>query len=195
MLSRLAIHVVIAVGTTSAAFGSPALAASSQDGPVANGARSAAAIAAASPECRGATISGSGDRQEHTILCLINAARAQAGVPRLRRSRALARAAERHARDMTRRDYFDHASPEGTTPDGRAARAGYDSSLIAENLAFGTGSWGTPAGAVAQWLGSAPHRRALLDRRARDLGIGAADGSPLRGAHGGTTVAAMFGRR
>ena len=153
------------------------------------------AIAAASPQCRHATDSGAGRRQERTILCLVNAARARAGVGRLSRSGALARAAERHARDMTRRDFFQHVTPDGVTPGVRAHRAGYSYSMLAENLAFGTGSWGTPAGTIAQWMDSPGHRRAMLSRDLRELGVGAVTGSPLSGVNGGVTVAAVFGRR
>ena len=138
---------------------------------------------------------GSGRRQQHAILCLINVERSRAGVPRLRLNGALSRAAERHARDMTRRDYFAHTSPSGVTPMARVKRAGYNPSTLAENIAFGTGSWGTPAGTISQWLDSPPHRRAMLSSGVRDLGIGAASGSPLPGVSGGTTVTADFGRR
>ena len=163
--------------------------------PEASAARSAKAVAAAAPQCRNATQAGAGRAQERTILCLINAERARAGVSRLRRNGALARAAERHARDMTRRDYFAHVSPSGATPLARAIRAGYGAATLAENLAFGTGSWGTPAGAVAQWLDSPGHRRAMLSPAVRELGVGAVSGSPMAGVSGGVTVAAEFGRR
>ena len=144
---------------------------------IAHAASSATAVSAAAPECRGATASGAGSRREHTIVCLINALRSRHGLRRMHKSAALARAARRHARDMARRDYFDHHSPEGTTPLARAQRAGYRPRRLAENLAWGTGSWGTPAGTVAQWLDSPGHRRAMLDPRLRDLGIGAVAGS------------------
>ena len=97
---------------------------------------------------------------------------------------------------MVRRGYFDHRSPGGSSPSSRAADAGYNGVTIAENLAFGTGSWGTPAGTVAQWLGSPPHRAALFSPRLRDIGIGVADGCPSAGFRDvGTTVAATLGRR
>ena len=194
MLSRKAIRVVIAVpaAIASLALTGPATA---SDAARAHAARSPHAVAAASPQCSGASTRGGGAQQEHAILCLINAERDRVGAPRLRLSRALSRAAGRHARDMTRRDFFDHTSPGGETPTTRAKRAGYNPATISENIAFGTGSWGTPAGTIAQWLDSPPHRRAMLSRGVRDLGVGAVSGSPLDGVSGGVTVAADFGRR
>ena len=163
--------------------------------PRAHVASSAVAVAASAPECRNATQAGGGRGQEHTILCLINAERSRAGVPRLRRSGALARAAERHARDMTRRNYFDHVSPSGATPMTRVRDAGYRATTVAENIAFGTGSWGTPAGTIAQWLDSPGHRHAMLSPDVRELGVGAVSGSPMSNVDGGLTVTADFGDR
>jgi uncharacterized protein YkwD len=162
----------------------------------ADAAPTATAVASAAPQCHGAYASGAGKRAAHTIVCLINAQRARHGLPRLNPRGDLARAARRHARDMVRRGYFDHRSPGGSSPASRAADAGYHAVTIAENLAFGAGSWGTPAGTVAQWLGSPPHRRALLSPRLRDIGIGVAGGCPTAGYRDvGTTVAATLGRR
>jgi uncharacterized protein YkwD len=162
----------------------------------ANAAPTATAVASAAPQCHGAYASGAGKRAAHTIVCLVNAQRARHGLPRLNQRGDLARAARRHARDMVRRAYFDHRSPGGSSPASRAADAGYHGVTIAETLAFGTGSWGTPAGAVAQWLGSPSHRAALFSRRLRDIGIGVADGCPNAGYRSvGTTVAATLGRR
>lgn len=195
MLSRHAIRAVLCAGSALVALSLPGTASARAQDSQAHAASSAVAVAAAFPECRHATQAGAGRAQEHTILCLINAERRRAGVPRLRRSRALSRAAERHARDMTRRNYFDHVSPSGATPMARALRAGYAATTLAENLAFGTGSWGTPAGAIAQWLDSPGHRRAMLSPEVRELGVGAVSGSPLSDVNGGVTVAAEFGRR
>lgn len=195
MLSKHAIPVAVVVCAALAVLSAPTLASGDQSSPLARAARSPVAVAAASPQCSGATASGAGRRQEHTILCLINAERRRVGVPRLERSGALARAAERHSRDMTRRNYFSHTSPSGATPRQRARRAGYSPAMIGENLAFGTGAWGTPAGTVAQWLDSPGHRRVMLSPDVRDLGVGAVSGSPMADFDGGTTVAAVFGRR
>ena len=96
---------------------------------------------------------------------------------------------------MSRRNYFAHRGSRGSTPKTRVRRAGYRCAVIGENLAYGRGYWGTPAGIVAQWLGSAAHRQILFSPRVRDLGVGVARGVPRPGIHGGVTVAAEFARR
>ena len=106
-----------------------------------------------------------GKRAAHTIVCLINAQRTRHGVPRLQPSGDLARAARaaRSRHGATR--LLRPRSPGGSSPVPRAPRTPATTAVtIAENLAFGTGSWGTPAGTVAQWLGSPPHRAALFAR-------------------------------
>lgn len=136
-----------------------------------------------------------GDDRAEAIRCLINRERAERELPSLRADARLADAASDHSRDMVRRRFFDHVSPGGSTPGRRVARAGYDWSSLGETIAWGTGSKGTAAGTVARWMDSPPHRRILLEPRLRDIGIGVAQGAPMRGASGGTTVTADLGRR
>jgi uncharacterized protein YkwD len=107
------------------------------------------------------------------MLKRVNAARRSAGLPPLRRSPDLDRAAQEHAGDLLRRGYYKHVSPEGSTPLSRASAAGYRADLIAENLHQRTG----PIEAVMDdWLRSPAHRRNLLDPGASDLGVGLAIG-------------------
>lgn len=53
----------------------------------------------------------------------------------------------------------------------REARSG-------ENLIWGTGSRATPRSAVNAWMKSPPHRRTMLERRYRQVGVGVALGAP-----------------
>jgi uncharacterized protein YkwD len=146
--------------------------------------------------CAGATASVGGPEGRHAVRCLLNAARVARGLPRLRASGPLARAAFRHARAMARLDFFDHVSPGGTTPRVRAARAGYaPAAYVGETIAWGTGTDATALGTVRRWLGSPDHDRILLDRRLRDVGIGSSAGSPFDPGAGGATVVADLGRR
>src|SRR3712207_7079431 len=46
-------------------------------------------------------------------------------------------AARAHSRDMGRRDFFEHDTPEGVEPWMRITRAGYRADLVGENLAWG----------------------------------------------------------
>lgn len=107
------------------------------------------------------------------MLKRVNAARRSAGLPPLRRSPDLDRAAQEHARDLLTRGYYKHVSPEGSTPLSRASAAGYRADLIAENLHERTGPIET---VMDDWLRSPAHRRNLLDPGASDLGVGLAIG-------------------
>ena len=57
-----------------------------------------------------------------------------------------------------------------------------------------TGTLATPAQTVRGWMNSPPHRRNMLDRGFREIGIGVALGAP--GSNDpGATYATEFGRR
>lgn len=153
----------------------------------------AGAGSCASADARAASVGA--DVHARAVRCLVNAERERRGLARLRPNRALTAAAGRHARDMVRRGFFDHRSPDGSTPATRARRAGYPSPSVAETIAWGTGFLGTPAATVKAWMASAPHRRILVDRRVRDIGVGVALGTPRTTAAGGATVTADVGLR
>jgi uncharacterized protein YkwD len=137
-------------------------------------------------------------RARHATLCLINRARAQHGLGKLRRAALLDRAAAAHSRDMVRRDFFSHNSPGGSTPSQRIDHTGYlngaHSWAIGETIAWGTGRLATPASIVRGWLHSPEHRAILLDGRFHDLGIGVAVGAPSEGGRG-ATFTGDFGAR
>lgn len=133
--------------------------------------------------------------QARAIRCLINRARAARGLARLRASGSLGRAARRHSRDMVRRSYFDHVSPGGGSPLRRARRAGWRGDTLGEAIACGTGEHATAAATVRGWLRSRPHRRILLSRRLRVIGVGVAAGMPQPRWGGGITVTADVGAR
>jgi uncharacterized protein YkwD len=65
---------------------------------------------------------------------------------------------------------------------------------IGENIAWGQGSAGNPAEIVKSWMNSPPHRRNILSRKFRQIGIGVAPGAPVAGSSG-TTYATDFGVR
>lgn len=156
-----------------------------------------AAPAAQAGTCAGAhaSVASAGTAgQARAIRCLINRARAEHGLPRLRASAPLGRAARRHSRDMVRRRYFDHVSPGGGSPLRRARRAGWRGSTLGEAIAYGAGEDATAAGTVRGWLRSRPHRRILLSRRLRVIGIGVAAATPDPRWGGGITVTADIGR-
>jgi uncharacterized protein YkwD len=127
----------------------------------------------------------------------INQVRAEHGLAPLRPSRGLHRAAQRHSADMVARDYFGHTSPTGSTLYLRIMRSGFvywGQWWAGEDLAWGTGTYGTPRATVKMWLASPEHRAILLSSRYRLIGLGRATGSFL--GHSGAVVwTADFGHR
>lgn len=116
------------------------------------------------------------------VLRLVNEARSQsrrcggerfAPVAPLAPSRALDDAALRHARDMARHNYFDHAGRDGSQPKQRVARLGYHSRLTGENIAFGPES---AEEVVEGWLASPGHCANIMEPRIQEMGIGFAVG-------------------
>lgn len=130
------------------------------------------------------------------VLCLLNLQRRAHGLPTLRASRPLRTAATRWAQTMIRGHFFDH-SRSGSTLRRRVARTAYlrrtRSWALGENIAYGAGTQGTAAAIVSAWMGSAPHRANILERRFRDIGIGVSSGLPVGGS--GLTFVTDFGAR
>jgi uncharacterized protein YkwD len=127
------------------------------------------------------------------VVCEVNRVRDARGLDALRSDRKLERAGEAHARDMVRRGYFSHVTPEGETVSDRLRSAGYLQARapwrVGETLAWGRRRLSTPAATVDAWMESPSHRRVLLSARYREIGV--AGGVPAGG--GGTTFAAEFG--
>ena len=116
------------------------------------------------------------------VIDLVNAARAKgrrcgserfAPAPPLNASRRLNEAAADHARDMARRNYFEHRGRDGSQPKDRVLRSGYDPRLSGENIAFGPE---TAEEVVAGWLDSPGHCANIMEPRFEDIGIGVAMG-------------------
>ncbi|BDA67099.1 hypothetical protein CAL7716_012650 [Calothrix sp. PCC 7716] len=90
-------------------------------------------------------------------------------------------AAQRHAEDMARRNYFDHKSPEGKTPRDRFINAGGSQyNGVGENIAFRgiTNSLGLTYGVAEElqrgWMYSNGHRENLLTPEYKKFGYGIA---------------------
>jgi uncharacterized protein YkwD len=116
------------------------------------------------------------------VVDLVNEARSHgrrcgrerfAAAPPLDASRTLAEAAADHARDMARKRYFEHRGRDGSEPKDRVRRAGYQSRLTGENIAFGPVS---AEEVVAGWLDSPGHCANIMDSRFQDIGVGFANG-------------------
>lgn len=137
---------------------------------------------------------GSPGADEQLILDAVNAARAQprdcdaghhyaATVP-LTWNAQLGGAAQAHSQDMALNGYREsttqepeapHNGSDGSTPQQRISRAGYDWTYSGENVAAGY----TVANVVDAWLASPGHCENIMNPKFREIGISAV---MLRGA-------------
>jgi len=133
------------------------------------------------------------------VLCLVNEQRTQQGLPPLAANAQLTTAAQRHSDGMVAKKYFSHTSADGRTFSQRISAAGYLTGAraysLGENIAWGSGSLGTPQRIVTGWMNSAGHRANILNASFRDSGIGVAAGVPVAGYSGGGTYTHDFGYR
>jgi len=150
-------------------------------------------VARAAAECPDADLDPDATnlgRIRTAILCLHNQIRAERGLPTLRTNKRLRKAAVGHSRDMVANDYFEHTTPSGATMVDRILRAHYVRAdrgwSLGENLAWGTGTYATPRGAVDAWMNSEGHRENILRRAYREVGIGVVIGVPSTDGIGAT---------
>ncbi|WIM93675.1 CAP domain-containing protein [Actinoplanes oblitus] len=108
---------------------------------------------------------------QQQILALVNRYRERAGCRPVTIDRRLIDAANRHAADMARRDYFEHASPNGDRAGERVSEAGYSWRWYGENIARGQDS---PWEAMDGWMNSPEHRENILDCKLDQMGVGLA---------------------
>lgn len=108
------------------------------------------------------------DRIDRDLVAAINAVRLVEQRPLLRRNPKLAEAAAAHAADMAQRGYFSHKDPEGRGLGFRLTRVGYPFALALETIAAGGRD---PQLVLARWLDSPEHKRILLNRNVRDIGV------------------------
>lgn len=128
--------------------------------------------------------------REAAVLRLTNAARVDHGCRPLHVDTRLTRAARGHASDMVRRHYFEHTSPDGSTPSDRAREAGFRSG-VGENIATG---YPTASAVMKGWLKSPGHRANILNCSYTVIGIGY-DPGRVSSQYGGGTWVQDFGRR
>ena len=125
----------------------------------------------------------------------INRERMARELERLGEDPQLALAAQRHARDMVRRGFFSHVTPDGRGMTARVRATGYLRNVttwaLGETLAWGTGPCSTPAATVAAWMESPSHRRVMLNRRYLEVGVGVVLGVPSAPASGATYTAEL----
>lgn len=135
--------------------------------------------------------------QEAGMACLLDYARAAAGLRALHRSPLLARSAAIKVADIVRCEDFSH------TACGQSVNAPFElahyialrfSVELSENLACGTAG-DTPRSIMRAWLDSAGHRRNLLNARWLDGGLALGTLPEAGGPAGRAIWVAHFGRR
>ena len=103
---------------------------------------------------------------------LINDERTAAGLPALTINAQLAGAAENHAVDMLCNNYLSHISLDGSTPEQRVETAGFDASLVVENIfALHPAYGGNPQAAIDWWMSDPESEADLLNEDTTAFGI------------------------
>lgn len=113
-------------------------------------------------------IAGGAALADTAMLQAINAERAEAGRTALQWDARLEAAAQGHADDMVARGYFSHEGQDGSSMTDRMARAGFRGCFAAENIAQGQRSLDA---VMVSWMKSRGHRRNILHRKARSVGL------------------------
>jgi uncharacterized protein YkwD len=141
------------------------------------------------------------DSLERAVLSEVNALRARHHLAPLRLNTRLTAAADVHSDAMARNGFFAHESSDGSAFWKRVRRyygdRGFGYWSVGENLL-----WSSPdidaAGALQMWLDSPPHRKNLLKREWREIGLSAVHVPAAPGVFNGlevTIVTADFGIR
>lgn len=115
--------------------------------------------------------SGSLDGEESQFLTLINTYRAQRGLGAFAHNLQLGQAATAHSQDLADHNRTGHTGSDGSGPQQRIERAGYDWSAWGENVFWGDAS---AQGAFDWWKNSPDHNRNMLSASFTEIGIGRA---------------------
>ena len=119
---------------------------------------------------------------KRAITCLVAQARKRENRNPLKGERHLRRVASAHTKVMLRDDCFQHQCPGEDSLEERILDSGY---LRPSDQRFGyaenTGFARTPAAMLREWLRSDFHRRNLLGKRFKHVGVAAGKGAPKEG--------------
>ncbi len=105
------------------------------------------------------------------IESMINAERANAGLPALTVNAQLAAAAQGHSADMACNNMISHTGSDGSSVHSRIAATGYFPSYSEEIIYAG----GSPETAMAWWMSDKIHRDAILNPNTTEMGVGDAN--------------------
>jgi uncharacterized protein YkwD len=113
------------------------------------------------------------------LVIAINEVRVSHGLAPVHIAKGLRATAQGHSRDMVNRNYFAHTSPTGSTLNYRISHSMFRTSgawWAGEDLAWGTGTIGSPRNVIRMWLASPEHRSILLSSSYTFVGVGRAVG-------------------
>jgi uncharacterized protein YkwD len=103
------------------------------------------------------------------MLALLNQYRAERDIPELEFDATLTASAMGYAEYMATTNFFGHYPPDGSTPSGRIAAAGFGGQYQGEALSAGQAA---PSVALSRLLGSSAHAAILLSPGATLVGVG-----------------------
>ena len=110
------------------------------------------------------------------MRCMVDFARTQSGVPALPANAKLMDSADRKARDIIACQQFSHTAC-GLSFTQRITDAGYAFRAAAENIAYGTGTYGSVRSIMTNWLNSSGHKANLLSAGYTEQGIALVTGT------------------
>ena len=133
---------------------------------------------------------------QKTMRCLTNFARVHSGLPPLAANATLngAGAAKLEA-DLACRQFTHTPCNKPFTVVFARYLTGATVYAVGENLAWGTGSFGTPRETMNGWLNSPEHRQNILSPAFHELGIGYIAEQTFQGMTGATLWSQEFGTR
>lgn len=153
---------------------------------------SAATVSQTCPYENSTPLSAGEDRARAAMYCLINARRKEAGRGKMTVNRKLSNAANGFAAQMVSEQFFSHVDPSGVGLVERIGRSdylsGYEVWALGENIGWGSGTLGSPKAMMDAFMASPAHRRNILSRRLRNVGVGVKTGIPVGGRFGATYV-------
>ena len=114
--------------------------------------------------------------EERRTFDLHNKTRRSHGIKPLCVDPTLTKAARAHSNEMIVKDYFAHASFNGTFLGERLDRSGYSWRTVGENIARGAGPSSMPDDRFKAWMESKGHRKNILNDDFREVGIGSVTG-------------------
>jgi uncharacterized protein YkwD len=138
-------------------------------------------------------------RASRLVVCVVNRQRRAKGRKPLERRRGLTKAARRHTERMQAANCFAHTCPGEPQLQGRLERTGYLPCgcrwEAGENIGWGKKRKGSPRRIVRAWMKSKPHKRNLLRRSYRHIGVGTRWGSPFTSRARAGTYTLNLGRK